>query len=563
MSNWAKNLLGLSALLLFYLLGHAQSAPPVPPSAPPAGLTAESKQSNLPAIFHTETRLVVVDVVITDKHGQPVTNLKESDLTLLEDGKPQQVQLFEPHIPRAQPRQLPKVDLPPNQYTNFPIQAPSSSVNIILFDTLNTPIADQMYARWQMMEFVKALPPGKPVALFTLGHQLRMIAGFTTNSEELVAAATKVRPALPELDAEDRLAADTNRTSGLAGSPNPSLSGPPGMTDLLSQFLFQEETFRTDDRVRGTLDAFTQISRAVAGYSGRKNLLWLSEGFPINLSPDALGGTTLGELRNYSSMLRESSTQLSSSQISVYPIDVRGVSLRRSTRLYAMYDTMDEIAKQTGGKAFYSTNDLKLAMQQSIERGATYYTVAYVPENRDWNSNYRHIKLKFARTGLNAEYRPGYYAVPDQQSPADVSRSRLIAAMRPGIPESTMLLLRVQVLPPDSKNSKVRIDYGVYAPDLDFTDSSDHSKHVQLEFVAAAWDKNHVAAGNGSQTINLALKPEDYEAVLQNGLSSHLELELKPGNYNLRLGVMDDGNQKIGTLDVPLRIAAITQTPTK
>jgi VWFA-related protein len=369
-------------------------------------VAAQSEQSNPAAVFHAETRLVIVDVVVTDKHGKPVTDLKKSDVTLLEDGKPQQVQLFEPHIPRAQPKQLPKIDLPPNQYTNFPMQSPGSSLNIILFDTVNTPIADQAYARRQMIEFVKALPPGKPVALFTLGRQLRMIAGFTTNSEELVAAATKVRPALPQLDEENSIGGEPN---GPSAPPSSTVSsGPPAMTDFMSQFLFQEEAFRTGDRVRGTLDAFNQIARAVSVYSGRKNLLRLSEGFPITLQPNnSASASSLGTLRSYSSILQESSTLLFSSQISVYPIDVRGGALRGGRRLYARYNTMDEIAKQTGGKAFYSNNDLKLAIQQSIERGSTYYTVAYVPENRDWNSSYRRIKLKFSRSGLSADYRPG------------------------------------------------------------------------------------------------------------------------------------------------------------
>ncbi len=550
MSRSARDLAGvLCTLLLFLAVGPAQNAP-----------STLGPSSSLP-VFHAETRLVVVDVVITDRHGKPVTDLKKSDLTLLEDGKPQQLLLFEPHLPQAQLKRLPPIELPPNQYTNFPMQAPGSSVNIVLFDTVNTPIADQMYARRQMIEFVKALPSGKPVAVFVLGRKLRMIAGFTTDSEELVAAATKVRPALPQLDEE-------NPIGGPPAVPSPTVdstgsSGPPAIADLMSQFLFEDDDFRTGDRIRQTLDAFNQIARAVSGYSGRKNLLWLSEGFPITLTPDNLNAGVLGNVRSYEAILQENSTLLSSSQISVYPIDVRGVSLRGGRQLYAMYNTMDEIAKQTGGEAYYSNNDLKLAMQESIERGSTYYTLAYVPENRNWNSGYRRIKLKLSRAGLNAEYRAGYYAVPDQPSPADESRTRLIAAMQPGVPESTMLLLRAQVLPPDDKSPKIRIDCSVYAPDLNFTDSLDHDKHAKVEFVSVAWDKNNVAAGSGSQTLDLALKPEIYKAVLQNGLSSHLELDLKPGSYSLRLGVMDDGNQKIGTLNVPLRIADVSPAPVK
>lgn len=51
-----------------------------------------------------------------------------------------------------------------------------------------------MFARQQMIEFLKTLPRGQRVALFTLGYDLRMIAGFTTSTDELIAAANKLRP---------------------------------------------------------------------------------------------------------------------------------------------------------------------------------------------------------------------------------------------------------------------------------------------------------------------------------------------------------------------------------
>jgi hypothetical protein len=193
-------------------------------------------------------------------------------------------------------------------------------------------------------------------------------------------------------------------------------------------------------------------------------------------------------------------------------------------------------------------------MEESIERGSTYYTVAYVPENRKGDSSYRQIKIKFDRPGVKGEYRPGYFATPDQQKPADEARNRMIASMQPGVPESTMLLLRVQVLPPDTKKDAIKIDYGVYAPDITFHDSEDHYKHAKLEFVAVAWDKKNAAAGSASQTMDLGMKPSTYQATLEHGVPAHLELALKPGTYKLRLGVLDYGSGKIGTLEVPLWI---------
>lgn len=556
-----------------------------------------SAQDTAPAtVFHSETRLVVVDLVATDKSGQPLTGLTKSDCTLLEDGKPQEIQFFEFRTPPAQPKVSPKIDLPANQYTNFPTKPTSSSVNVVLFDVLNTPTNDQLYARAQMIQFLKTLPSGQQVALFQLNETLHMISGFTTESDVLIAAANKLLPGRSALldtteekqSVEDQITESEQAmqgpshpgtdasSSGLTNRPGVGL-GPKSAFDLMREFMHTEQVARSQAEAQITLDAFAQLARALSGYPGRKNVVWLSEGFPISF-----GITEVTRSQSNQDMIRQTSELLSAQRISVYPVDIRGLNTtgvsvtgsgasligyrngksrygdsvsNQELELQAVHDTMNDIAQQTGGEAFFNTNDLKLAMRQSIERGATYYTLAYVPSNRNWDSKFRRIEIKFSRSGVKADYRRGYFATSEQATPEQESHNKLVNSMQASAPVSTMLLLRVQVLPPDEKNPKVRIDYGVYAPDLAFADGPDHHKNAQVEFVALAWDKESHAAANVSETMNLSLPPEHYEAVLKNGLSAHLELDVKPGNYTLRLGAMDYGNGKIGTLDVPLSIA--------
>lgn len=134
----------------------------------------------------------------------------------------------------------------------------------------------------------------------------------------------------------------------------------------------------------------------------------------------------------------------------------------------------------------------------------------------------------------------------------------LVSAMQPTLPESTMLLLRVQVLPPDLEHSAVRIDYAVAAQDLSFTDATDTNKdkHANIEFIAIAWDKNRQDAGHVIDTTEASVGTSAFEQVMQTGFPGHQELELKPGSYVLRLGVVDLVSQRIGTVDVPLTIPA-------
>jgi len=224
--------------------------------------------------------------------------------------------------------------------------------------------------------------------------------------------------------------------------------------------------------------------------------------------------------------------------------------------------TMSEIAKETGGEAFYNQNDLRALMLRSLEEGTNYYTLAYVPQDREWNSKYRKIEVKLATEGVKLRYRNGYYALPDQPAEAKDAARLLAAAMLPTIPESTRLLLRVEVQPPDASRKNVSIDFAINPSDLIFVDGSDQRKDTVVDFMAVALDRNQKEAGAAQNTVNATLRPETYKQVMQTGFPGHLDLELKPGKYLLRLGAIDRNRQKIGTVDVPVTVP-MPQTATK
>src|SRR5262249_29211734 len=146
-----------------------------------------------------------------------------------------------------------------------------------------------------------------------------------------------------------------------------------------------------------------------------------------------------------------------------YPIDVRGLVSGSASasiggpppvgdrifQIESLHLEMDNLAKQTGGRAYYNTNDLRSAMQNSLENGSNYYTLAYVPQNKRWDSRYHHFKVLLNRSGMQPEYRQGYYATPEAQVSEDEALARLRTAVEPAAPESTMLHLKAQVQLPD------------------------------------------------------------------------------------------------------------------
>src|SRR5215469_9243691 len=168
----------LGLVLAAILLAATTSAPQAPSENPAAAQSTP--------IFKAEARQVLVDVVVTDHHGKFIPGLKPSDFSVLEDGRPQKIAAFGMHVaPAVQPKLAPPIQLPPHLYTNYQIADPSRPITIVLMDMLNTEVRDQAYTRMQMIEFLKDLPPGERVALFALGTRLRMVQGFTGDSDTL------------------------------------------------------------------------------------------------------------------------------------------------------------------------------------------------------------------------------------------------------------------------------------------------------------------------------------------------------------------------------------------
>jgi len=133
----------------------------------------------------------------------------------------------------------------------------------------------------------------------------------------------------------------------------------------------------------------------------------------------------------------------------------------------------------------------------------------------------------------------------------------LIVAMQPGVPPSTVIPLTVEVLPPDGGNKKTRITYTIDIRGIEFADTPEHRKRAVIDCIAVAFTKEGAPAGQTSNTLDATLPLADYEAALKSGLVVPQELELPPGQYVLRLGVMDHASQKIGTLDAPLAVVAM------
>jgi len=560
--------------------------------AAPGGFGAQELPNG--STLRLTSRLVYVDVVVRDRSGQVVQGLTQQDFKVEEDGKPQKAEFFEAHsLKQAAPapgRQPPAPTAAQLFYTNIANrEAASGAINIILFDLLNTPRSDLLYARKQLLQFLMKLPPGQSVALFVLRNNLQMVQNFTGSSDRLLAAAQSIRPNdMTFIRSKDEAMQDDDFITDFAQAIGYDPGGAAGKFKAAEG---EQDAIHRDNRAYITVAALAELARATSGYPGRKNLLWLSEDFPVSV------GAQLMDARFRATpdlaQARETANLIANAQISVYPISLLGmetggvpvtssgsgsVSLiggptgttanpqmgdtlqNRFTARSALRYAANDLADQTGGEAFVGTNDFDGAMRHSMMDGSNYYTLAYRPTNEKWNGQFRKIHVELVGKIGSLNYRRGYFADPDTHPSTD-SVKDLHIALQPETPESTMMALRSRVLLPDAKHHALRVDSLLDPSNASFTTSADGKRHAQFLVLLVALNDGQQQPAAPPQTsgvLKLDLTPDQYKIAMESGVPIHMELDLKPGKYRLRLGVSDMATHNLGTLDMPVALSVST-----
>jgi VWFA-related protein len=566
----------------------AQQSAPATKDAP-AAATAQQPVYETSTVLKVKSRLVVVDVVARDAKGAPVTDLKQEDFTVLEDGKEQKLRIFSfqhPDDSVAKPPQAPANGL--NVVDNLPHFQPGRALNVILMDALNTSRVNQAVMRQAMIKFLETLPANEPIAVYLLSDKIRLLQDFTTDPAILKEVVRSFKGKSSPL-----LAVSADGSPIAPVLPGVAQSLPPQMAGQIRAFQDQMTADFTDQRVQITLAALNSLSRTLSGYPGRKNLIWISETFPFDVMLSGVTARSTLNDRSYSHEIARTGNLLSDSQVAIYPLDARGLAVSgmfnvaNSTDQYgnglagatlrggmsssmdaeaddrmAAHGTMNDLADRTGGRAFYNRNDLDGAVRDSITDGSTYYTLGYYPENKDWNGAFRNIQVKLQRGGVKLRYRIGYFAM-EPAAFAKLNPKRqdedFDDAMSLNIPVSTALPFQAVVLPPSAKTqNKVVVSYRVDPHALSFETGSDGLQAVNMECAVRVFAKKNPdkPVTTEAEKMGGALNPDAYAKVMKGFFPCRDALALQPGDYLLRLGVRDNVTGLIGTANASLTIPA-------
>lgn len=566
----------------------AQDAPGTPQASPAKPATSASDQV---PVVKTTTRLVSLEVVARDRQGRPVTGLTAKDFEISEqippkkDHRQQTISTFkavdwaaEKSARAAQPQ------LPPGIYSNLldqqRVQVPPT---VLLFDGINTDLPAQLEVHRQMVGILQSIPENVPVAVFLMGDRLRLLQTFTTDPKlvrEAVAKTLQVgHVTTPDQDPTD----DPN---SLSASLDNVANLPRGFQSALADFESQTYWFQVGVRVQKTLDAFRNVAQYLDGYPGRKNILWISTSFPLQLTPGS-GDSTNGLANNsiFQGDMQDVGTALMDGRVAIYPVDAGGVRTqsmfeasarvrqpmngarigqaiqREDAMRQSAQQVMRDLADETGGRVCLGDNDFADCVKKAVDDASSYYEIAYYPTEGDWKGEFHRISIKSLHSGVHLWYREGYYARPlpaagsaGQEVEAEVQR----AGCQDPLP-STAILLMVKAMPPDQPVAAkyfLAIDRNM----VTFTPAETGEHMLGLTIAACTFDKTGKAMQFYHRTSTSKLSEEQYAAA-SHGITQTFQFVPQAGTVRVRMLVRDTASGRIGSVDIPYGEPASTPVP--
>lgn len=582
---------GLSIVLLlpFALKAGAQTAT-VPQT--PANSTAQLQLHQQQIVIRSSTRLVQLSVVVQDKKGHPIRGLKKEDFTVVDQNRPQSIAIFSASDPLAAP--IASHPLSSGAFSNsydLNGQEPGN-VTVVLFDLLNTSDADQMSVRKQVLRFLQTLKPQDHVAMYALTRDLLVLHDFTEDSASLVDAVSRLTPEeIAAFDAANPVKINLVRM----GASKDWYAFQNRLNNVIAAVADQA----TLDRARITTAAIEAIADHVAAIPGRKSLIWVSGGFPIQIGAVAIGrpddvtleiggvgggqappvgggqdptnNLPLGDrdTESFAPAVSRAVLALNRVNMVMYPIDAHGVEVDARTVVDQRFkttaqdsavmtkeqdlrDTSKQLADQTGGLAFFGNNDVTDALRRVMQDYQYAYTIGFYPDHGKWNGKFHEVRINVKIGGARLRYRKGYLAQPYQaDSEQTVNASLRQAALSPLEATGLELIAEGKPLEPLSKRSLkllVRID----PKQLLLQEAQGEQRGaIDLLFAQRELAGNTLAAEK--LHLDLKLPQAQYEYLAKAGMVLEHNMTINPQSVAVAVIVRDVGSGAIGSLTIPVR----------
>lgn len=503
-------------------------------STPPA--QSQSQQPPLPRqdqsyTIQANSRVVLTDVTVTDKNGDPVHGLAESDFRVFDNSKPQTIDSFEEHAGAPTAVSMERAPVK-GVFSNDYLLHPPPALNVVLFDISNLEVADQMYLYYELKKFFTEQAVGQPLAIYLrAANGCFLVQDFTTDRELLL---TALQRAIPRIRPDN--------------------------------------TYLTD------IDTLNQIAGHLSQLPGRKNVLWFNGGSAFHLR-DNFDFAVVGNPAAW----RDLYDELEQARIAIYPIDARGLmnlALHLSTLLWAQWSEMNETAKATGGEAFYNSNGLTEITNHLLSSDSSFYTLTYAPHDFHFDNRWHKVRVALNEKGYQLSYRRGYFADGSTGSSGQLQKTTARTRLSPGGGtvevngmRSEPIIFQARVLPssdpavisapkattsalaPPPRKGAVPFSLRYSLPVNALAQQTiDGKQEVTFRVAAIVINGYGQAIDSRAEQVTIALNESAIRNHPDGPLTFDQRLNLKKDDEFLYLAVWDVTSGRLGTLQVPVHV---------
>jgi VWFA-related protein len=551
-----------SLLLEFGAPSFAQQAQPQPP-------TDAQAQSKPPASsIRVTSELVLANVVVRDKKGNLIRDLKKEDFTLFEDGKKQQISTFDfENVDQLETAggaektvtgETAETAGPAGvlKKSDAPVMNARDRRVIVLFFDFSAMEPDQIdrcvesakkYINGQMR-------PADIVALVSLSTNMRVDLDFTDDK-------TKILSVLSSYSSGSGEGFQMGDTGSAEGTAETGGSFTPDDTDY--------NTFSADWK----LLALQSTMQALGKIEQKKSLIYFSNGISQTGSDNqsALRAATAAAVKN---------------NVSIYPVDVRGLQAfppggeAQNASLHgqsayngaavlndlsgnaASQETLSTLAADTGGKAFFDSNDFSGVFTQVQKDSSAYYVLGFTSTNPLKDGHYRRLKVVVNRADVKLEFRPGYYSGRDYQHLNRADReAQLEDELAAELPQTDVpLYAGTAYFRQDESHYYLAVSLVVPGSQIPFVQEKDKD-NATIDIIGEVRldGKGKVPVGQLRDTVKLAV--DSTQQVRRKNVQYNTGFVLAPGNYHLKFIVRENQTGRMGSFETDVQVPDLRKVP--
>jgi len=507
---WRDSIMVL-CFLLCLALGASTRAQQTSPQDPAQVASSQN-------VLKSRTYVVVLDVVVTDKNGQPVPGLSKSDFEVSEDNESQEIASFEEHSLQ---------NANASAGTGATQSAQTTAQTIILIDEMNTKYTDLAYARYCMRKLLQKNGGqlSQTTALMALTNKgLIVLHEATRDGNAVWSALDHHRPDLP--------------------------------------WRLQGGVYGASERINLSLGALEQIAVAFADSPVRRSIVWISPGFPI------LSGARLDQnsQRKLFFAIRRLSLDLLHARLTIYTVDPRGLIadsgdvtaqtfyagseyLSNNPKLDFRDMVLEQFSSETGGKSFWGRNDVDAEVARSMNEEANYYTLTYYPANQSLDGKYRKISIKMNRRDLKARTRSGYFPVAETPLGKDQLADEFELALKSPLLYTGIPLKASARAVPGQPNS-IRVVVRADRHTLTWTRTDNGDLRCEFSAASAAFFKDQEPKDSKSYAQVATIPAAKIATYPDMPVVLRLTLPLDPKVTHFRFVVLDTATGKMGSVDL-------------